>query len=282
LKDASTQVIHILAGHMVSVDGETDLRWDIIGEAGAGAAVTDAQTTLWYDSSRNDHSRLWIGFTESGVSVTPKFIPVGIAGDDKSDGYTNDTDCEAIFVKYTANLPRVDKHFSELEVESKNLGAGGRQWAFDYRLDNDPTWVSWDAVSVSPFQTIKFPAGTSGKVIELRARPAMTDVGTTPPEIVSLRMTSQLHPDPTRIYPVTLYLADNQALLNGAEGGRVRGDLSQLETWNSSASDLTFYTPDGAGRAVIFMPGSMQKQESFKERGRRAEYHISFLLAEVG
>jgi len=70
---------------MVSVDGETDLRWDIIGEAGAGAAVTDAQTTLWYDSSRNDHSRLWIGFTESGVSVTPKFIPVGIAGDDKSD-----------------------------------------------------------------------------------------------------------------------------------------------------------------------------------------------------
>ena len=110
----------------------------------------------------------------------------------------------------------------------------------------------------------------------------MTDVGTTPPEIVSLRMTSQLHPDPTRIYPVTLYLADNQALLTGAEGGRVRGDLSQLETWNSSASDLTFYTPDGAGRAVIFMPGSMQKQESFKERGRRAEYHISFLLAEVG
>ena len=281
LKDASTQVIHILAGHTVTVDGETDLRWDMIGEVGAGATVTDAQTTLWYDSSRNDHSRLWIGFTESGVSVTPKFIPVGIAGDDKSDGYTNDTDCEAVFTAYDGNLPRVPKHFAEMEVESKNLGAGGRQWAFDYRLDNDPTWVSWDTVSVSPFQTIKFPPGTSGNLLEIRARPAMTSVGTTPPEIVSVRVKSQLHPDPTKIFPVEVYLADNQIILNGTEGGRVRGDLNQLETWNGGAADLTLATPDKSSRQVIFLPGSMQQRESYKEHGRHAEYHVSFLLAEV-
>ena len=281
LKDASTQVIHILAGHTVNVDGETDLRWDMIGEVGAGATITDAQTTLWYDSSRNDHSRLWIGFTESGVSVTPKFIPVGIAGDDKTDGYTNDTDCEAVFTAYDGNLPRVPKHFAEMEVESKNLGAGGRQWAFDYRLDNDPTWVSWDTVSVSPFQTIKFPPGTSGNLLEIRARPAMTSAGTTPPEIISVRVKSQLHPNPTKIFPVEVYLADNQIILNGTEGGRVRGDLSQLETWNGGAADLTLATPDKTSRQVIFLPGSMQQRESHKEHGRHAEYHVSFLLAEV-
>jgi hypothetical protein len=281
LKDASDEVIHILAGHMVNVDGQTDLRWDMIGEVGAGATITDAQTTLWYDSSRNDHSRLWIGFTESGVSVTPKFIPVGIAGEDKSDGYTNDTDCEAVFTTYDGNLPRVPKHFSEMEVESKNLGVGGRQWAFDYRLDNDPTWVSWDTVSVSPFQTVAFPPGTSGNLLEIRARPAMTSVGTTPPEIVSIRVKSQLHPDPTKIFPVEVYLADNQIILNGTEGGRVRGDLNQLETWNGGAADLTLATPDKTSRQVIFLPGSMQQRESYKEHGRHAEYHVSFLLAEV-
>ena len=58
--------------------------------------------------------------------MTPKFIPVGNAGDDKTDGYTNDTDCEAVLTAYDGNLPRVDKHFAEMEVESKNLGAGGR------------------------------------------------------------------------------------------------------------------------------------------------------------
>jgi hypothetical protein len=168
-----------------------------------------------------------------------------------------------------------------MEVESKNLGAGGRQWAFDYRLDNDPTWVSWDTVSISPFQTITFPPGTSGNLLELRARPAMTSAGTTPPEIISVRVKSQLHPDPTKIFPVTIYLADNQALLNGAEGGRVKGDLAQLETWNGGAADLTFSTPDKTTRQVIFLPGSMQQQESFKEHGRRPEYHVSFLLAEV-
>ena len=281
LKDASDEVVHILAGHTVNVDGETDLRWDMIGEVGAGATITDAQTTLWYDSSRNDHSRLWIGFTEDSVSVTPKFIPVGTAGDDKSDGYTNDTDCEAVFTAYDGNLPRVPKHFSEVEVESRNLGVGGRAWAFDYRLDNESTWFSLDTVNISPFQTIKFPPGTSGNLLEIRARPAMTSVGTTPPEIVSVRVKSQLHPDPTRIYPIDIYLADNQVLLNGAEGGRVRGDLSQLETWNGGAADLTLATPDKKSRQVIFLPGSMQQRESYKEHGRHSEYHVSFLLAEV-
>ena len=96
-----------------------------------------------------------------------------------------------------------------------------------------------------------------------------------------MRVKSQLHPDPTKIFPVEVYLADNQIILNGTEGGRVRGDLSQLETWNGGAADLTLATPDKSSRQVIFLPGSMQQRESYKEHGRHAEYHVSFLLAEV-
>ena len=96
-----------------------------------------------------------------------------------------------------------------------------------------------------------------------------------------MRVKSQLHPDPTKIYPISIYLADNQILLNGAEGVSVRGYLSQLETWNGGASDLTLTTPDKQKRQVIFLPGSMQRQESYKEHGKHSEYHVRFLLAEV-
>ena len=282
LKDTSVETIYVLAGNMVTIDGVTDWSWAKVSEVSAAddESFNDNRTTLWYDSVLNDHERVWLGYTESGASATPKFLPVG--DNDKSNAYADDTDAEAVLLRYDGNLPRVEKHFSSMEVESKNLGVNGRQWAFSYRLDGETTWTSWDSVSVSPFQTIDFPAGTSGKVIEVKAAPAQTSATSTPPEIISIRMTSQVPPDPTKIYPVTLYLADNQSLLSGAEGGRVKGDLNQLETWNASAADINFYTPDGANRAVIFLPGSMQKQESFKEAGRRSEYHVSFLLAEVG
>ena len=111
----------------------------------------------------------------------------------------------------------------------------------------------------------------------------MTAVGTTPPEIVSLRMHSQVRPKPTKIFPMRLYLADNQRLLNGAESSSINGDLKQLRAWNASPADLTLYTPDkAAGRTVLFLPGSMTEREIHKENGRRAEYEVGFLLAEVG
>ena len=283
VKDVTDNVLHIIAGHLVEIDGATDWRWDMIGEVGAGAALTTARTALMVDTYKDNHRRLWIGFTEASVNVVPQFLPLGNVSDDKTDGYTNDTDCEAVSVKYDANLPRVSKHADHLEVESKNLGAGGRQWTFSYRVDDETTWTTWQAANESPFQEIKFPPGTVYKILEVRAVPVMTSVGTTPPEILSLRFHSQIRPKPTKVYPMRLYLADNQLLLNGAEGGSVNGDLKQLRDWNASPTDLILYTPDKAeGRAVIFWPGSMTEQEVHKEYGRRAEYEVRFLLAEVG
>ena len=280
LKDASVETIYILAGNLVTVEGNTDWSWAKVTEISAATdqTFTDNRTTLWYDSVFDDHSRVWLGYTESGASATPKFLPVRTG--DKSDTYT--TSGEAVFLRYDANLPRVSKHFSRMEVESKNLGAGGRQWTFSYRLDNETTYTAWNAVTVSPLQTLEFPTGVSGKIIQIKAEPSQTSASATPPELVSIRLISQIHPDPTKVYPVSLYLADHQSLLNGAEGGRVRGDLAQLETWNAGASDVTLHTPDGESKSVIFMPGSMTKQESYKETGRRSEFRVNFLLAEVG
>ena len=280
LKDASVETIYILAGNLVTVEGNTDWSWAKVTEISAATdqTFTDNRTTLWYDSVFDDHSRVWLGYTESGASATPKFLPVRTG--DKSDTYT--TSGEAVFLRYDANLPRVNKHFSRMEVESKNLGAGGRQWTFSYRLDGETTYTAWNAVTVSPLQTLEFPTGVSGKIIQIKAEPSQTSASATPPELVSIRLISQIHPDPTKVYPVSLYLADHQSLLNGAEGGRVKGDLAQLETWNAGASDVTLHTPDGESKSVIFMPGSMTKQESYKETGRRSEFRVNFLLAEVG
>jgi len=280
LKDASVETIYVLAGNLVTVEGNTDWSWAKVTEISAATdqTFTDNRTTLWYDSVFDDHSRVWLGYTESGASATPKFLPVRTG--DKSDTYT--TSGEATLVRYDASLPRINKHFSRMEVESKNLGVNGRQWTFSYRLDGETTYTAWNAVTVSPIQTLEFPTGVSGKIIQIKAEPSQTSASATPPELVSIRLISQIHPDPTKVYPVSLYLADHQSLLNGAEGGRVKGDLAQLETWNAGASDVTLHTPDGDSKSVIFMPGSMTKQESYKETGRRSEFRVNFLLAEVG
>jgi len=282
LKDASSENIYVLAGNLVAVEGGTDWSWAKVAEISAadGETFNDNRTTLWYDSTMTDHSRVWLGYTESSASSTPQFLPVGTG--DKLDLFTDDTDAEAVFVRYDANLPRVSKHFAHMEVESKNLGSGGRQWAFSYRLDGETSYTSWDTVTVSPLQTLDFPGGTSGKVIQIKAVPTQTAATATPPEIISIRLISQVHPDPTKLYPISLYLADNQVLLNGAEGGRVKGDLAQIEIWNAGASDVTLYTPDGVARSVIFLPGTLKKSEVFKEHGRRAEFLVSFDVAEVG
>jgi hypothetical protein len=284
LKDKSNEIVYVMAGHFITVDGVTDWSWEVLAKHTATTAVTDIQSNIWYDATRNDHHRVWYGFTDTGANETPRFLPTGDVDDDKSDGYTNDTTAEAVFLRYTGNLPRIPKHFAEVEIESKNLlASAGRQWTINHRVD-DPTasFVAGDAVNTSPFQTIKFPDGLSGKMLELQAVPAMASVGTTPPEIVSVRVTAYLRPDPAKIFPMSLYLADNLYILNGTEESKTQGNLNQLNTWNGAAADLLLFTPDKAdGRNVIFLPGTLRITELTKELDRRAEYRADFLLAEV-
>ena len=63
--------------------------------------------------------------------------------------------------------------------------------------------------------------------------------------------------------------------------------MDQLRDWNDGAGDLVLHTPDqgktgvGTDRKVVFLPGSLVEQETNLERGRSAEYRVSFTLAEV-
>ena len=52
----------------------------------------------------------------------PYFLAFGTVDDDDDDGYTNDTDAYATTNQWDANLPRVDKRYEEVEVQTRNLG----------------------------------------------------------------------------------------------------------------------------------------------------------------
>ena len=80
---------------------------------------------------------------------------------------------------------------------------------------------------------------------------------------------------------MSLYLADDQAILNGTRESRTKSNLAQLNKWNDTSGDLILQTPDGKEMNVVFLPGTMRVDEHFKEAGRTAEYTVNFLLAEV-
>jgi len=285
LKHATANTIYILRGQEVIIGDEMSLRWQNIASLGAGAAITNARTALMLDTSLSDHRRVWTGITESNVSALPAFIPFATV--DQTDGYTDDTDAEAVTVKFDAGLPRVLKRFGEVEIESANLLQGTREIALDYKIDGATTWTSLQTATISPFQTLEFPGGTTGRVIQLRFRPKGSSITTTSPELLSFRSKMQLRPTAAKLIPLTVYLGERQILLNGAIGGRPKGDLNQLREWNDGAGDLVLHTPDqgksglGTDRKVLFLPGSLVEKEVGLEKGRAAEYQVSFTLAEV-
>jgi len=280
--DSSEGYYYVMQANEVEHEGMTAFRWQVLAKLGADGTLYPSRVSIMVDTSRSDRRRLWVGYEESSVSSMPYYIAFGDTGDDEDDGYTNDTDAYADTVQWDANLPRVDKRYESIELETRNLGAGGRQINVQYKLDNATTWTTLDAVTESPLQTLNFPLGTTGKSLELRLTPALTAVGTTPAELRSFRLKAQLRPDATKLYPLTVYLAGRQQALNGAIGGNPKADLKQLRTWDAAPADLVFGTPDEQDpKSVIFMPGSLKEQEAHNDKTRVAEYYIQFTLAEV-
>ena len=287
VKDSSTNYYYVIQGNEVSHEGNTEFRWHILSKLGAGGTLYENRTALMVDTSRSERRRLWIGFEENGVSSMPYFTAFGTVGDDGDDGFSNDTDAYATTVQWDANLPRVFKRYEEVEVQTRNLGSGGRTIKVEYQLDGDGNWDTLDTVNESPFAAIKFPEGTTGKLIELRFTPAMTSVGTTGPEILSFRVKAQLRPDPAKIYELTVYLADELQLLNGAIASSARKDLSQLRIWNEAPTELILHIPAALLKdrkiehEVVFLPGTLEEREVSVEAGRHPEMALTFQLAEV-
>ena len=287
LKAAATTHYYVLQGQEVSHEGVTEFRWHVLAKLGAGGTVYENRTALMVDTSRTGRRRLWIGYEEASVSSMPYFLAFGTVGDDDDDGFTNATDGYATTTQWAANLPRVFKRYEEIELQTRNLGAGGRTVKVEYQLDGDGNWNTLDTIALSPFATVKFPEGTTGKLIELRFTLAMTSVGTTGPEILSFRVKAQLRPDPAKIYEVTVYIADEMQLLNGAIASTARKDLAQVRDWNEAATELILHVPAAlqknrrAEHEVVFLPGTLQEREVGLENGRHPEMSLSFQLAEV-
>ena len=282
IKDSSANYYYAMQANEVEHEGSMEFRWHVLAKLGAGGTLYPSRANLMVDTSRSDRRRLWIGYEENSVSSMPYYFAFGDTGNDEDDGYTNDTDAYADTVKWDANLPRVSKRYESIELETRNLGAGGRQITVQYKLDNADAWTTLDTVTESPIQTLDFPLGTTGKTLELRLTPALTSVGTTPAELHSFRLKAQLRPDATKLYPLTVYLAGKQQTLNGGISGNPKADLKQLRAWDDAPADLIFGTPDKQdAKSVIFMPGSLKEQEAHHEHSRVAEYYVTFTLAEV-
>ena len=273
---------YVMQANEVEHEGMTAFRWQVLAKLGADGTVYPSRASLMVDTSRADRRRLWIGYEESSVSSMPYYIAFGDTGDDEDDGYTNDTDAYADTVVWDANLPRVSKRYESIELETRNLGVGGRQITVQYKLDNADAWTTLDTVTESPLQTLNLPLGTTGKTLQLRLIPALTSVGTTAAELRSFRLKAQLRPDATKLYPVTVYLAGHQKTLNGSISGNPKADIKQLRAWDAAPADLVFGTPDEQDpKSVIFMPGSLKEQEAHNDRNRATEYYVTFTLAEV-
>ena len=282
IKDSSANYYYAMQANEVEHEGSMEFRWHVLAKLGAGGTLYPSRANLMVDTSRSDRRRLWVSYEEASVSSMPYYFAFGDTGNDEDDGYTNDTDAYADTVKWDANLPRVSKRYESIELETRNLGAGGRQITVQYKLDNADAWTTLDTVTESPIQTLNFPLGTTGKTLELRLTPALTSVGTTPAELHSFRLKAQLRPDATKLYPLTVYLAGKQQTLNGSISGNPKADLKQLRAWDDAPADLIFGTPDKQdAKSVIFMPGSLKEQEAHHEHSRVAEYYVTFTLAEV-
>jgi len=274
--------MYLLRGNEITMDdGTTAIRWHNVATLGSDGAIKTSRVGLMVDTTLSDHRRVWVGYTEAGEDEVPKFLPFDTL--DQTDGYTNDTDAEAITVKFDANMPRIPKRFAEIEIESANLSPGVRDIAVQYKIDNETQWKDLDTATDSPLQQLFFPGGTSGKVLQLKFKLLGSSITATSPELLSFRVKMQLRPSPSKLLPLTVYLGERQQLLNGAVGGRPKGDLAELRRWDAGANDLILYTPENSGTArnVVFLPGTLVEEEVALERGRSPEYRVSFTLAEV-
>ena len=287
VKSTTTNHYYVMQMNEVAHEGNVEFRWHILAKLGGGAATDESQAVLMVDTSRSERRRLWVGFEENSVSAMPYFIAFGTKDDDDDDGFTDDTDAYADTVQWDANLPRVDKRYEEIEIQTRNLTGSTHTLKIEYQVNGDGNWILLDTINESPFDVVKFPEGTTGKLIELRFSPSLSAVSTTGPEVLSFKVKAQLRPDPAKIYDLTIYIADQVQLLNGAISSTARTDLKQMRIWNEEPTELILHIPAAsqsdrkAEHEVIFLPGTLQEKEVGLEPGRHPEMALTFQLAEV-
>lgn len=291
VQDTTNTRYHLLMAKWLEMGDVYNYRWHHLGWTVYTTDTVEEHSALMADgvpSGSTIFRRIWIGVESTGSNLLPTFLPQET---DTSEGFTNDTDAVAQFTGYDAGRVQVSKTFASINIESANLGAGGRLYEVEYRLNRTGSWltdvtftggtVGGNTCDLSPNQTATFPAGTTGRILELRVKPALTTVGTTGPQILSIRVTSTLRPPATAMLPLSLHLGDGVRQLNGAFGGRPKLDLAQLITWDEQAAEVTVVDERGTSRSMVFVAGNMKITELSNEAGMRPSYRVDILLATV-
>ncbi|NIR13693.1 MAG: hypothetical protein GWN86_06985 [Desulfobacterales bacterium] len=291
VEDTTNTKFHLFMAEYASVgDDPIDYHWSKVSEISYTGTPEPFHAALMSEGipgpSAEVHNRVWVGVESSGSSLLPYFYP---RRTDDQDGYTNDSDCEVTTVADDRSFRRMDKTFTKIDFVHNNLGAGGRQIDVEYQIDGGGFQTDMAGGggtgntlnSTGKITTLTFPAGTTGKLLELKFKPVQTSVTTTTPEIERFTVTFALRPDPIKTYPVNIYLADGQQILNGATESGVKAKLAQLRSWNSGAPEVTMIDHEETSRDVVFLPETFQVNQIAHESGRRPEYIVSFIASEV-
>lgn len=289
--ELSNTQVHLFMAEWAEFLSELDFRWHHIGTVSYTSGLLTARAALFVEGEDGGvsefHHRVWVGVPSTGSNLLPLFFP--LSDRDKEDGFTDDSDPEAVTTAFDGNFSRVDKSWQKVDVESASLGTGGRQIEVRFRVDGG-AWQTTlvDTVTsdntldqAGPSHTLNFPAATTGKKLELRFIFSQTSVTTTSPELLNFRVTGQLRAEDVDVIPLRLYLADGQDTLNGRES-RVKAKLAQLRTWADQAAHVTLVDAEGTSRTCVFLPGGFRVDEVAREVGRRSEWEVGAVLAEVG
>ena len=91
--------------------------------------------------------------------------------DENQAGYTSTTRGAGVVetTLWDANLPRVDKRVESIELETRNIGTGGRTIKVEYRADQNEAYTVLGTAGVaqqSPFYILKFPSSTVAKPLQ--------------------------------------------------------------------------------------------------------------------
>lgn len=290
IHDSANTKYHAFSGIRLNVDGDTDWRWNHVGEISYTTSTVADFATIGLDSQfsgSDQHQRIWFGIYSTGSDVKGFFLPLE---NDSDDTFSDLSTMKATSVKFDGNFSQIEKNVVEVDFESNNLGASGRKWTISYSLngasvktDLKDSGGTADGVidATSGRETMTFPVGTTCRTLHYELVPASTASTSTAPEITKIRTTFQLRPDRLRLLPITVLLSDQQRLLNGAIGGTLKASLAQLRTWDGQAAGVQVVDLEGTTRDYVFLPGNLRIIPGPKSHTRRREFLVSMVLAEV-
>jgi hypothetical protein len=256
-------------------------QWFKLGRNNLSAKTSPYTTNMFAEgvpSGANIHRRIWIG-TGKMEAGYPTFIPeaedVETAVDTSSNGAGFET------TVFDASAPGITKIFESVEVKTLNV-SGSDTINVLYRLDRQAeqggSYTSLGAIS-SENGSISFPAGITGKLIQLLFQ--WTSDANAPQALAEFSLNYYLRPLQKETFPVSLLVAAQQRLLNGATGGSPKRELAQLRTWSNQADRVALVDEEENSQNVMFLPGTLKITKLHNEPKRRSEYLVKALLAEV-